>query len=297
MTGLIGRFASIGPAEVRRRLLGGLGEENLYGRRFRRRATEEIWRLWPALPPDKRLKAREMLWQSGVTNRLIADATRRRGRPRENAFDRLLALADRRTLTPLLSAWTRLTADERCAVLALAGRLDHPGLAALLWRKAASQAPDPAGEMARLARIVGPSLIKALGRSLGEQNAPDWAWETLVRLGGETVGEFLLPCLGRQDALGERAKSYFTSAPGEIILKQLMKTARFHPSWDVRVGAVMVLLGRKEPQALRFLTELLRDQSWYEDRTESTANLRYTWPILFGLRGPDRPERTRGVHA
>jgi len=235
-----------------------------------------------------RARTRDLLWHAGATARLISTATRGKGERRRLALNRLAALADQRTLAPLLSAWPRLDQVEQEKVLVLAGKVDHPGLASLLWRAVASRADNPPVAMARMAKIVGPALGKSLGKALSNQNAPLWVWESLVCVGGSEAEQHLLDCLGRNDALHERAKHYFATAPSQI-LPMLMETARFHRSWEVRIGAVTALLGRKEPQALRFLTELLRDQAWLADRPgEGRTAPCLAWPALLGLRGSGR---------
>ncbi|MGE5550391.1 MAG: HEAT repeat domain-containing protein [Bacteroidota bacterium] len=289
MTGLLWHLSPIGPSELHRRFLadepGEAMVELLCGRRLHRRAVEEIWRLWSALPPGKRTKLRDLCWHGGITARLLAEVAKRRGPKRTVALNRLLSLADQRTLAPLLSMWSRLTPGERENVLSFISRFDSPGLAALFWRMVALPAPDPPGEMARLIRCAGPNMLKAVSATLKSGQPSAWAWDALVRLGTREAEESLIGCLGRQDILGERAKTRYMTLPADRSLPLLMETARFHPSWEVRVGAVTVLLGRKEPQALRFLTELLRDRSWYEDFPCGTPPEGYhSWPALFGLK-------------
>ncbi len=282
MTGFLWQTAPVSPAEIRSHPGRGNWEE-CCGRRLPRRTLEELWRLWPAIPPAERLQVRELLSQAGVTARLVASAVRGNGRRRVVAIQRLLALADPQTLPPLLAAWERLTLPERQRVLALAGQCDHPGVATLLWRKIASRAPDPPAEMARLVRIVGVQLLKALGQALASHDAPLWAWESLTRLGGAEADRILLNCLGRPDDLAERTKDYFTRAPGSV-LPLLMEAARFDPSWEIRVGAITALLRRKEPEAFRFLAELLRDRDWFGGGMGvPRARVYGAWPALFGL--------------
>ncbi len=287
MTGLLRHLAPIKPPELRDRTLANdherLIQELLCGRRLHRAAVEEVWRLWPALSQANRVKIIDLFWHGGVTSRLLLGAAGKTGTRRAMALNRIFALADPRTLGPLLSLWPHLTTQERAHVLAFANGLNHPGLASLLWREVALRSPDPPGEMARLARFCGPGLIKALGAALSGRESPIWAWETLARVGGVQAEEYMLGCIGRRDALGERAKQRYASLPSEIALPLLMETARSHPAWEARIGAVTVLLGRKEPQALRFLTELLRDRDWYDDPTCEARPRGWAWPALFGL--------------
>lgn len=275
--------------EIRTSLAGDeraqLSLETFYGRPLRRRAVEEIWRLWPTLPAARRERVRELFWVAGITGRLAADAARRRGARRHLAFNRLMALADPRILGPLLASWPRLSGEEQNRVLALAGQADYPKAVHLLWHQVAARAADPFGEMARLVRTAGGGLTEALGTALAGED-PVWAWETLIRLGTRQADQVLVGLLGRRDSLGDRTKQYFSAASGQHVLALLMEAARFHPSWETRIGAVMVLLGRKEPQALRFLTELLRDQSWYEEPGGLPPGKgRRSWPVLLGLQG------------
>jgi len=201
------------------------------------------------------------------------------------AFNRLIALGDPGVLALLLSAWDRLTHEQRQRVLAFAGQSDHPQTAALFWRLVALRPPDPPGEMARLAGLVGPTLVKALGRELAEDENRDWAWDSLVRLGSDDAHGLLLDCLDRGDELAERARRHFTAAGSEV-LPILMRTARSHSSWDVRLAAVTILLRRKEPVALKCLTELLRDREWYTDGLGWDLGPARPWPVRFGLSAP-----------
>ncbi|MGE5599548.1 MAG: HEAT repeat domain-containing protein [Bacteroidota bacterium] len=283
MTGIAWLLNPVGPAEMVRRFLadepGRAALELVCGRRLRRKAVDELWRLWPTLPPPQKNRARDLCWRSGITNRLVAAAAKRTGAVRRSALQRLAALADGRTLAPLLSLWLRFSGEEREIVLALAAKVDHPGLAGLLWREVARHAPDPPGEMARLASSIGLHFYLSLDLILREPGAPVWVWETLIRLRGREAEERMVGCLGRRDALGERARRWFATSPGERALPPLMEAARRHPSWDVRLDAVTVLLGRKEPQALRFLTGLLRDPDWYTGTKAGDCS----WPAIFGL--------------
>lgn len=284
MTGIVWLLNPVGPAEMVRRFLaiepGQAALELLCGRRLQRRAVDELWRLWPTLPPQQRSRARDLFWRGGITARLLATTARKGGTARRTALQRLAALADARTLAPLLALWPRLAPAEREVVLGLAAKVDHPGLATLLWQEAARYAGDPIGEMAGLAVQVGPKFYLSLDRILQDSEAPDWLWETLTRLGGPDAGERMISCLGRRDALGEKARRWYAASPADQTLPPLMEAARLHPSWEVRVGAVTVLLGRKEPQALRFLTGLLQDQAWYAGEEA----VRRSWPMIFGLK-------------
>ena len=237
----------------------------LRSRRHGRHMLDEIFRHWPEIPAPGREALRGVFWRRGITPGLLQDFAHSLGKRRETCFDRLIILSDPHVLAPLLALWPRLQTGERAALLAHAGRLNPPGLARLLWRTVAVHAADPPSEMAGLAPLVGPPLTASLGEALNDAENSAWALETLTRLNSCQARELLLSCLGRNDLVGEYAKNHFAALPGQSALTALMETARFHPRWEVRFGAVTVLLKRPEPRALCFLMEILRDWDWYKD--------------------------------
>ncbi|MGQ9779371.1 MAG: HEAT repeat domain-containing protein [Bacillota bacterium] len=117
--------------------------------------------------------------------------------------------------------------------------------------------------MANRTPVIGlwTSLARKIGLFFVQVAVPFWVWAFLARFGGK-AGEAFFACLGGHGRPAEKARRYFASAPADL-LPLLMRVAREHPSWEVRLGAFHVLLWRKEPEALRFLAALLRDRSWY----------------------------------
>ncbi|NLG85375.1 MAG: HEAT repeat domain-containing protein [Firmicutes bacterium] len=126
------------------------------------------------------------------------------------------------------------------------------------------------------------SLACKLGLFLVKVAAPFWVWEFLIRYGGR-VGEAFFVCLAGGGRPAEEARRYFAAAPADL-LPLLMRVAREHPSWEVRLGAFNVLLWRKEPEALRFLAGLLRDRSWYLKGLagERAGEEVPPWPVILG---------------